>query len=432
METAIVGLLAETPIHAGSGRSVGVIDLPVAREAATEYPVLVGSSLKGALRDKAETMNKSDGGVDVDVRFGAQDRAGDLIVSDGRMLQLPVRSLTGAYRWATCPHLLERYGRDLERAGRDAQFASPKVKQGKTLAAGDGDLYLEERQFDVAGSPDEDLVNAIAPLALHDETRDRLAGQVAVLNDNDFAWFARFGLSVQARNVLDDDAKSSENLWYEETLPPDTVMYALAAGRSDGALDALDFMFPDDDPYLQVGGNPKLNWIKTVAGKSIGQTNLIEEASLRLARLAERRGGRWLLFTAESRFATGLGRSHPVENGFAWHPTLGTLYLSGSSVKGMVRAWARGEGVEKETIDRILGKQEEVGSISFMDALPVGPVQLEADVMTPHYAGWDANDPPGDWRSPTPIPFLATASETSFLFAIAPRGDAGDKDVELV
>ena len=31
---------------------MGVVDLPVAREAATDYPVLVGSSLKGALRDK--------------------------------------------------------------------------------------------------------------------------------------------------------------------------------------------------------------------------------------------------------------------------------------------------------------------------------------------------------------------------------------------
>ena len=47
MKTAMLGLLAETPIHAGSGRGMGVVDLPVAREAATDYPVLVGSSLKG-------------------------------------------------------------------------------------------------------------------------------------------------------------------------------------------------------------------------------------------------------------------------------------------------------------------------------------------------------------------------------------------------
>ena len=45
MNTAILGLLAETPVHPGSGRSMGVVDLPVAREAATDFPLLVGSGL---------------------------------------------------------------------------------------------------------------------------------------------------------------------------------------------------------------------------------------------------------------------------------------------------------------------------------------------------------------------------------------------------
>ena len=55
MKAAMLGLLAETPIHPGAGRGMGVVDLPVAREAATDYPVIVGSSLKGALRDRVET-----------------------------------------------------------------------------------------------------------------------------------------------------------------------------------------------------------------------------------------------------------------------------------------------------------------------------------------------------------------------------------------
>ena len=80
--------------------------------------------------------------------------------------------------------------------------------------------------------------------------------RIAVLNDDDFAWFVRYGLCIQARNVLDDDgSKRSRNLWYEETLPPDTVMYALVMGRSPGALGMLDELFPETDPYLQVGGN---------------------------------------------------------------------------------------------------------------------------------------------------------------------------------
>ena len=93
------------------------------------------------------------------------------------------------------------------------------------------------------------------PCLLHHETRDRLPAQIAVLANDDFAWFARYGLAIQARNVLDDGTKQSKNLWYEETLPPDAVLYAIVMGRGDDALGALDSLFPERDPYLQAGGN---------------------------------------------------------------------------------------------------------------------------------------------------------------------------------
>ncbi len=252
MNTAMLGLLAETPVHPGAGRGMGVVDLPVAREASTDYPVLVGSSLKGALRDKAEAAIAAEA---VEDRFGTQERAGDVLVSDGRLLLLPVRSLTTSYRWVTCPHLIERYRRDLDRAALEPRPDIPAtVDRGEILTAGDGRLFLEERQFTVVHAPAEDLARAITPCVLHDETQRRLGDRIAVLNDDDFVWFVRYGLCIQARNVL-DDSKRSRNLWYEETLPPDTVMYALVMGRADGALGMLDDLFPETDPYLQVGGN---------------------------------------------------------------------------------------------------------------------------------------------------------------------------------
>ncbi len=250
----MLGLLAETPIHPGAGRGMGVVDLPVAREAATDYPVLVGSSLKGALRDK---MEKGEGGKqEAQARFGKQEHAGDVLVSDARLLLLPVRSLTGSYRWATCPHLIERYRRDLGRAGLGPRPPAVSVQQRTAMAAGNDEMFLEERQFSVGDQPPTELTQAIAPLLRHDETKDRLASQIAVLHDDDFAWFVRYGLPIQARNVLDDGTKQSTNLWYEETLSPDTVLYALLMGRRANALgSALDSLFPEDDPYLQAGGN---------------------------------------------------------------------------------------------------------------------------------------------------------------------------------
>ena len=168
--------------------------------------------------------------------------------------------------------------------------------------------------------------------------------------------------------------------------------------------------------------NPKLDWVKTVADRRVGDVTQLAEYVRRMVQLVESRGGRWAALTTESRFVTGLGRSHPVENGFAWHSTLGVPFLPGSSVKGMAHAWAEAEGTSPDQVQRIFGEQDRGGGIAFLDAVPVEPVQLEADVMTPHYAGWSPEDPPGDWRSPLPVYFLTTAARSTFLFGILPTG----------
>ena len=112
------------------------------------------------------------------------------------------------------------------------------------------------------------------------------------------------------------------------------------------------------------GGGPKLEWIKTLTSNRVGVQDEIEVYASRLARLVERRKGRYGVFVSESRFVTGLGRSHPVENGFAWHPTLGTPCLPGSSIKGAVRAWAKLNAtppVSRETVHRLFGGPESGG-----------------------------------------------------------------------
>lgn len=76
----------------------------------------------------------------------------------------------------------------------------------------------------------------------------------------------------------------------------------------------------------------KLAWIETVAGR-VGSKSHIDESAIRQKQLADQCGGRAFTLTTESRFVTGLGREHPIENGFAWHHTLGAPYLPGSALK---------------------------------------------------------------------------------------------------
>ena len=179
----------------------------------------------------------------------------------------------------------------------------------------------------------------------------------------------------------------------------------------------------------------KEEWIKTVTNRHYGNSDELKQQRDRRWEMVAKLEGQNLCLKTDSPFVTGLGREHPVENGFLWHHTLGVPYLPGSSVKGMVRAWIEqwaGEKnkEEKEEIDRIFGpkqptEQPQVGAVVFLDAIPLDKVRLKADIMTPHYGEYYQNKErpksPGDWISPVPIPFLAVKEDTTFHFAIVPR-----------
>lgn len=272
MRTIVVGLLAETFLHVGAGSSLGVVDLPVAREGATDYPFVPGSGMKGALRTWVEGGPHAE---EAGRLFGSQAAAGALSVSDARLALLPVRSLDGPYAWATCPYVLERLGRDLQRAGLEISAAPIDVDPGCVLVDKERvrtePLVLEERSFHRRELAAADVVELLEPLVAPPAS-ERLATQLAVLSAEDFAWFARFGLAVQARNVLNDETKTSENLWYEESLPPDAVLYALFSAHGPGDLDLVQELLTDQ-PYLQLGANETVGqgWVRaTVVEVSTG------------------------------------------------------------------------------------------------------------------------------------------------------------------
>ena len=85
--------------------------------------------------------------------------------------------------------------------------------------------------------------------------------------DDLFANIAQFATPVTPHIAIDNATKTVKSgaLWYEETLPPDTVFYlSLAASssrRKDAEIAASQIiehtlsLFPSEKPYLQLGGN---------------------------------------------------------------------------------------------------------------------------------------------------------------------------------
>ena len=252
----IIGILAETSIHVGAGQMIGAIDLPVAREVTTQYPFIPGSSLKGSLREKVEQYSPEKAVQ----YFGSADSAAGIGVSDGRLLLLPIRSLSDHYRWVTCPYLLERFARDLQLTGRNLDLPLFAIEEEQAwVLSGESPLILEEFVFHAIRKPEElsKLVETIGSLIAHERVRSRLSQSIVVVSDADFSTFAQRGLYIYARNVLDDKTKQSENLWYEEALPADTLLYTILFSRNSEQDQHLAQFIKEleSSPYLQVGGN---------------------------------------------------------------------------------------------------------------------------------------------------------------------------------
>jgi CRISPR-associated protein Cmr6 len=185
--------------------------------------------------------------------------------------------------------------------------------------------------------------------------------------------------------------------------------------------------------------NPKtwfLNVIAAYLNNHSTTPELLNTYCERLTSLVTDLKGESKIFTTQWRFVSGLGMGHVLETGFVWHKILGVPYLPGSSVKGLIRAWAdpkkgwSNEDVWNE-VKHLFGDSDELGAgrLIVFDALPVEKPKLEVDIMNPHYAPYYEDKtgvtPPADYHSPRPIFFLTVKEGVQFKFSLAPRPGAG-------
>lgn len=272
MNTKLIVVHALTPLHPGTGRGIGVIDLPVSREVATGIPYLPGSSFKGVLRDQCDdkTTRKNLFGPDTD---NASDHAGAVQFSDQRLLLMPVRSLAGTFAWVTSPFILRRFAREYESVGlgncpptpviageQDALVATETelvVRNGRIVLE---DLELQKNKQKNADAWAKTLGGLIFPSDADWQTF--LNGRLCIVHDDIFSFLLETATELIARIKMDNDSKTVQRggLWYEEALPAETVLSGVITAQKIKAnglapADALQEIKKLTEETLQFGGS---------------------------------------------------------------------------------------------------------------------------------------------------------------------------------
>lgn len=272
----MLGLIAQTSIHAGTGSAVGAVDLPIQREGHSGWPCIFGASVKGAIRAKGVKTLKPES-EEFNAIFGSSTNenahAGAISVGDARLLLLPVRSLTSAFKWVTCPAVLERFKRDYALLGQTLTFDVPNVTglQQALWCQAKGNLFLEEYRFDVEASAKElsPVIIALAALVAREYFTKHLEAQLVIVSNDMFTYLANQATPVNAHIAIKDDGTKTVTkgaLWYEEILPPETVLYVplmiQASRRNNKFLTATEILellktkvFTGTTVWLQLGGN---------------------------------------------------------------------------------------------------------------------------------------------------------------------------------
>jgi len=236
-------LIVETPLHAGSGSELGVLDLPIQRERYTNFPKIEGSSLKGAIREAFETTQN---GADIiSLVFGPEDGdiyAGAIGFTDAKVLCFPVKSLRGVFAWVTCPMVFNRFIEDMHMSGQeelidnwDLSNVTNTVSKGSQALISDK-IVLEEFTFQVRESDmTTKIANALSEFvfpgdAVYAYWKEKMKKDLVILSDEDFEDFVSTSTEVITRTRISNETGTVETgaLWTEEFLPQDTILYSIA------------------------------------------------------------------------------------------------------------------------------------------------------------------------------------------------------------
>ena len=252
-----------SPVHMGAGTAIGLIDNPIQRERHTEYPMIAGSGLKGAVRhhfwsqldddsrkDKANLLNRLFG-----PDTNASDFAGAISFGDAQLVAFPVRCVKGAFVYATSPTALARAARTLNIIGIHTDWTIPAVKENhcrllNQQLLNDSKLLLEAFAFATQTLPPDNYLYPIAEWLAGNALpsgdayiffRDKLATDLVLLSDEDFGYFVRNATVVEPHVRINNETGTADDggLFYTENLLPESLLLAPVMASVERSTDKI-------------------------------------------------------------------------------------------------------------------------------------------------------------------------------------------------
>lgn len=221
-----------TNLHVGSSEAgFGVIDKSVARDAATERPVIHASGVKGALRQFFESLEASgelpeapiDQWFGAEVRGNQESKPGELTFLPADLLALTVRANEGPspYALVTTRCMLKLHNQRAEALGLP-KISIEGIEKDKRYRFCEDTIAAE-------GIVIENQLGAEHPVVKGIGEEPEL---VVIVTEEDFR---EIRLPVVARNNLSE----KRNLWFEEFVPHQSVFVFAVLGEK-ALLDSFD------------------------------------------------------------------------------------------------------------------------------------------------------------------------------------------------
>ena len=259
-DSVVLSLYFETPLHASSGSIVGTIDQPVQRERTTQWPVIYASTIEGSLRTSyAQTAGEKA----AKTLFG-DEADGGLSVGDARLLLFPVRSSAAPFLWVSCPAVISRFRRDLERTVGIEIPAAPSVKNEEIVTSamwnhGDSSLAAEDIVLKPRTGYDPSKLFSVLPAdgGAYDSFAKEVEASFGLVSDEVFGFLVRTGTEVRvAGGILGSESSPS----YDESIPSDTLFYApvVGMGTREARSAALASLVEGCGTHLRIGGGEQI------------------------------------------------------------------------------------------------------------------------------------------------------------------------------